>query len=472
MPTKSTLEVRPNGTADIRAYLASKQEVDMRAAFKDAYEGVLLDEHKFIKPYNSVIVGLEVEYGLVSPKYIQVKESEREALKKGLNFTDSELGAFQFELRTDKSKLSSMENLSKLLTQNEEAVLRNALNQDIKVVRSGTTPFVPVSEIHRTTSKVKYTLVPNFHDDFKNEYVPTEFGNFGRIDPRPAQIISLFNSVQCNIEARSFDDAVDKANRTYMISPYLIAVGTNARFVEGKDLAFEDVRMPVWAISHDTRTNEEVLRGGVTRVGVYDSYLTSMRDYFERVGSFPFILNDVQASLKIGIGLFWKDVRIKIIEDSLVVEFRPISTQPTPTEDIAMQAFYIGRLLYSQVRREPPLDIAYVNANRETAMRFGIAAPSLVYLNENGVPAVGRATEVVRKEIAKAEEGLLQAGIDPSGFLDILRRRIDKRETPSIQFARNFEMLRRTSSSDSSMTGSFKAQREKYGNQEFEDAYA
>ena len=414
---------------DITAYKNSDLELRMSASFADASRKVLLSEKTFSKSHSGVVVGLEVEYGLVDQNYRAVTEEQRNRIIHGLEFAEVELGASQIELRTDKRLLTTMKGLYDDLTDREEQIAKKTRAAGLKIVRYGTNPFIQIDEIKRTMTD-KYQKVPDFHDTYKNPFTPTKFGLFEQVDPRPAQIISLFNSMQCNIEAKDFADAIDKANRSYMISPYLISISGNSRFLEVKDLGFSDTRMDVWEISHDVRTNEQLLSGNVTRVGKYDSYLQSMGDYFERVGSYPFILDNESNAIRIGIGLFWRDVRIKLMGNSCVVELRPISTQPTPAEDIAINAFYIGRLTYSQHVQDPLLDIIAVNNNRQSAMKDGLRS-QLVYLDEHNVARIGNSVEVLQLELSRAEIGLEFAGIESAGYLDILREKLKIRAEPS-----------------------------------------
>ncbi|MGC8556883.1 MAG: hypothetical protein ACP5ML_02445, partial [Fervidicoccus sp.] len=132
-----------------------------------------------------------------------------------------------------------------------------------------------------------------------------------------------------------------------------------------------------------------------------------------------------------------KDVRIKFIGNSCVVETRPFSTQPTVVEDIAMHAFYLGRLLYSQSTREPLLDIGFVNINRQNAMNYGLNA-QLVYRDENNAIKISDAKTVLALEIKKAEEGLQKFGLHSEKYLNILKERLSTGDTPSQIFAREF----------------------------------
>lgn len=455
----------------LKNYLQSDVEKRMRSAFRDSVHNILANEDRYVKGYRKTIVGLEVEFGLVDVRYKQLRENVRNKIISNLPFADVELGASQVEIRTDKLELSDFGELRNQLLQNENLLAQRVLENGSKLVRSGSNPFVPVEDIIRTDT-VKYRRVPTFHDDYKNPNVPSIFGRREKIDPRPAEIIALSNSVQCNIEAIDFADAVEKTNRSYMLAPYLISVAANARLVAGKDLGYEDTRMHVWEISHDIRSNSERRKGNAFRVGKFGSYLGTLSDYFNEVGSYPFILDSEENALKIGIGLFWKDVRIKIIGDSCVVELRPLSTQPSIAEDLALQAFYLGRLSYSQFMKEPMIDISYVNKGRDSVMRFGLEG-RVAYLDENNRVRFGTARSVLPQEIEKAARGLefaCIAGADES--IRILQEKVKSGITPSRSMARVFGQSARRDK-EVALIAALRETRGRYDdNREYENAYA
>ena len=168
-------------------------------------------------------------------------------------------------------------------------------------------------------------------------------------------------------------------------------------------------------------------------------YYLDLRDYLQRVSCYPFILYDPEHAFQIGIGLNWRDARIKFIEDSIVVEFRPVSTQPTVRENIAIMLFYLGRLHWSIQNNEPLLDLKLVEQNRNQAMYFGLNSRLWTYR--------GRRIEILPAEVAldlelkRATDGLMSFGFSKEEidyYFEILRVRLSEKETPSDKLARRF----------------------------------
>ncbi len=424
---------------DIENPLQPEEEQGMREAFENQAEEVLENAERY-RSDGGFKVGLETEYPAVDENLEPIGRETRNQVIEGLDFADVEVGGSQVEVRTDPLEPESLEDLEEEMRLIEADLQDEAAVRDIEILRAATNPFMDLESIERT-DQPKYDRVPSFHNGNRNSNVQPEFGRSSTIDPRDAGLPAAINSTQVNVEAQSLEDAVEKANFTYMISPFLSAISGNARFMDGKDLGFSDVRMPLWEKSHDVRTDEQLGEETIP-VGKVDSYFEDTQDYFSRVSDLPFVLQEEEAALDIGIGTFWKDTRIKFPdfyeEDSYeaVVESRIVSTQPTLQDEIAMHGFYLGRLAYAQEEDEELMDIEKVNRNRYNAMHNGL--DTRLYDTDGELQD---ATEVLQDELEKAEIGLEYAGIKDPGYMDALYDRLDS-GTPSDLMAEGFHEAR------------------------------
>lgn len=415
---------------------ASPNELAMRRAFKDQCALILKDLNRFRKTGDAIPFGIEVEYGLVDEKLEQATETNRNAIiGEHPAYLDVELGAAQLEMRTDPTNLK--EDPSAILNQlimRDKAIRKSVRERSLQLICHGTNPFVLTRGVARSSNS-KYQLVPDHHNDNQRKNLQTIIGNPEPVDVGDAAIIGIANSVQANIEARDGDDAIDKLNRSLQIGPMVVSAFGNARFLEGKDTGIQDIRMIGWDISHDTRSEEDVQNGIVTRVGLPDRYYRSLEDYFSRIEEYPFILDAPQAALLIGIGLNWRDTRIKVVKDSFVVEFRPVSTQSTPEENYAAMMFYAGRLFWSQSADEDVLPIGKVRENRNEAMYHGNEAKLWTRVNEqvNLIPA----QDALKYELTKTRKGLQIAQVEDvviDDALDLLEDQF-QRANPSRRLA-------------------------------------
>jgi hypothetical protein len=384
----------------------SEQEQRMRNRFEEMAQEVLETN----TDSNDLVAGIEAEYSIIDNNLISASETQRDDIINQTNHTGKELGAHQFEINTPPLELSNFENILQSLNSIEQKAKKVASKSGLHLIRIGMDPFVPIGQIPRSFQESKYKLVPDFHDHFRDPNLDTKLG---RIDVGDAAVVGISNSVQFNLQASSLQDAVDKMNRSFMIAPYVIALSNNSRFIDGIDSKIGDTRMFAWELSHDLRTPIQRMYDKETKVGMINTYFRDIRDYFDRIQKGYFILDVPEAALQVGIGLYWKDTRIKFIDNTPIVEFRPISIQPTAEEDVALFSFWLGRLLYSQQINEPLQDLPTVSINRVNAMQFGTKTKF-----DNGW-----ASKVIPYEIEKAKIGLDNVGIHPFGF-DILYNKL------------------------------------------------
>jgi hypothetical protein len=388
----------------------------MRESYNNSVGDILKNEERFLKDGEDIKCGLEVEYSLLSSDGDPVSEEERDRICEKLPYTDIELGAAQLEMRTEP--IDIREGINKLLSElieREQQIRGIAAQENTALLRSGTNPFVLVKEIERSSAS-KYKIVPNFHNDNRTD-MATVIGSRGSVDIGDAAIIGITNSVQINVEAKSFTDSVDMLNRSFPIGPMVVAAFGNARFLELKDTGVEDLRMIAWEKSHDTRRPEELEEGKVTRIGLPARYYKDLEDYFKSVAEYPFILNAPESALQIGLGLNWRDTRIKVVDDSLVVEFRPVSTQPVAEESFASMMFYLGRLLWSKGNKEELLPIEYVKQNRDSAMLEGLRGE--LWINRNGGVEKLKAPEALMLEVNRGAKALEEKGLYDETMNDI-----------------------------------------------------
>jgi gamma-glutamyl:cysteine ligase YbdK (ATP-grasp superfamily) len=426
---------------DMREALQSEEEQSMREAFENQAEEVLEKKKLYRNSNNNFKIGLETEYPAVDEEDFEPIDREvRNQVIEGLDFADVEVGASQIELRTDPMRPDSLAELENEMRSIEAELHDEAAVRDVNVFRAATNPFVNLESIERT-DQPKYDRVPSFHNQYRNSDVQDRFGRDQTIDPHNAGLPAVINSTQVNVEAQSLEDAVDKANYTYMMSPFLSAISGNARFLDGKDLGFSDIRMPLWEKSHDIRTDEQ-LGEETMPVGKIGSYFQDIEDYFSRAQDLPFVLHDEEEALDIGIGTFWKDTRIKFPDFyekdgySAVVESRIVSTQPTLEEEVAMHGFFLGRLSYAQEKDENLMEIEKVNRNRYAAMHNGL--DTKLYGTDG---ELRDAAQVLEEELEKAKIGLENADIEYSGYMDLLYDRLEE-GTPADLMAEGFNNAR------------------------------
>jgi len=477
-------------TGNMGAELDSDKEEVMDQGVEDSFEDVKDAEEndEFESPEEpsgkplGLSVGIETEYYILDENNEPVSEEHRDLIiGKGedsefesIENVDHELGASMVEIASDPVKNpGSLDEIEHELESTEEDLIERIErveeeeNKEFKLVRHGANAAQDLDSIERT-QEGKYIAVPNaygemrvedeeleFTEDLVADRMTDEFGEIDNIDPRNEDLPAAICSTQLNMQADGIEDAVEKANTGYAVAPYITALAGNSRFIDGKDLGFNDTRMELWEKAFDIGDMEK----DNLDIGKIDEYFQDLEDIKERLKEQPRIINDTEKEgieeeyaetvedipLDVAEGMFWKDTRIKSTEvyeteegkeeqvrDDLLVEFRQNSTQPTLEEDIAVHAFYIGRVVYEQEglgEGDELLDIEKVNQNRYEAMRNGLDAELYAWDAEEDDQPI-EAEEVIGDELEKAREGLNYA-IGDSSHLDILDRRLEKGVTPS-----------------------------------------
>jgi hypothetical protein len=380
--------------------IQQNQEMAMREAFRAKAHEVVSNPDRFRKSDGVMRVGLEMEAALVRGDGSPVTQEERDRAIAPVPFADCELGAAQLEWRTEPIVINAPGGFIQMATQaieRDRIMQEQAKAQGLGILRAGSNPFIEIPKIVRT-DKPKYRAVPDFHNA-KRTRTDTVIGRVDQVDIGDASVVSLLNSLQCNMEAPSLEGAVELLNRSLMIGPEVVALSANARLLAFQDTGLADLRMSAWETSHDTRSQVERDQEEALRVGLPNRYVADIADYFAQIEKRPFILFDTDHALQIGIGLNWQDTRIKIIGDSAVVEFRPVSIQPSAVEDVAVMLFYLGRLAWSKNHAEPLMDMEEVKARRLAAMTDGIAA----FAHE------------LPQRLEQARAGLMESGMSSQG---------------------------------------------------------
>jgi len=410
-----------------------QNEREMRESFCEKARDLIEQEERFRKTEGTQLVGIESEVAIDKPDgRMEDLEIVRDAIIDRVDEgMDKELGAGQIEIRNPKPFDILSSTGFRALRGQYSAILADLVKvahaRGYSVLRVGANPFLPIKDTPRT-SKPKYVQVPNFYNTNRGSHVDTLIGLGARqIDIGFAEVVSLFQSFQVNIEARSFADAINQMNRSFVVAPYLLALCGNARYLNCVDTQLRDMRMMAWEKSHDTRmqdvrvlswersfdlrTPEEIGAGKMVRVGLPERYFIDMEDYLARAGQFPFILHNPEAALQIAIGMTWLDARVKFIDDSCVVELRLLPTQPTIREEMVLTLLYIGWLTDVKIRSGKLLPIEYVRENRLSAMMYGMHRP-MWFMSNSGTPEKLPCDVGIKREVQNAMYGLRRMGIE------------------------------------------------------------
>lgn len=388
----------------------------MRKALRKQMRIILKEQKRFNKSETSKrCVGIEIETSCIKDNGQPLDEVTRDTLveQHKVRVWQKELGAAQIEIMTEPIDLSIPGGLKELKQAmiEETHVLEKALkNVSARPVRLGSDPIVEIDDRGRTTSDERYRIIPNFHMKNRRPGMQATVGvGDGQIRVDNPTAVVAMSSVQFNLDCHSVFEAIELLNRCLITGPYTVALGANARFLDGKDTRFSDIRGAAWEVSHDIRTHGELLQGVSARSGLPNRLFSSLEDYFRDVHDQPSIINEPARALEIACGLYWRDTRIKFLRlgqnnEQIVVEFRPVSLQPSVIEDYAMMAFAFGHALGSKLTNTALLPIELIHDNRWSAMLDALQGK--LWVMQNNKPVQLPATEALRQEIKTAIHGL------------------------------------------------------------------
>jgi len=412
-------------------------EKQMRDGFVRVAEEIFFEEALYLKDGVTFYAGMELEFPIIQNGFSPTTQDVRDEITNRFpKHTSVELGANQLEIIHEppvdicRSGIGALEND---MQTNFSAIQKEIQKKSAMITRVGCYPLIDIEKVAHTKGEQKYAKYersPLWHMEHQRPGAPRVLRVAEPINVSNAYVVSLMNAAQITVDAESFADAIDKLNRSLMISPMAVALGANARYLGLCDTGYADVRFVAWEISHDSRSYEELASGRQTRVGLPRRYYTGLNDYFNRILTYPFIMNDsisLEHPFEVGTGIYWRDARLKFFRNkkTIAVEFRPVALQPTLHEDIGMMVFYLGRLLWSQHEKETLIPIEYVRVNKLQAMKRGMNC-KLYSLNGSAIQ-LSPASIVLACEINKAEKGLQLLGTETAEinyFFEPLRQRL------------------------------------------------
>lgn len=326
-----------------------------------------------------------------------------------------ELGAACIEHHPGPVALTSdgFEGLLAVVNAGYNALWHAAAEHNLYVKGHGTIPWIPTTNVPRTPA-TRYQVIPDYYAANRAPWnMSPEIGGVTLQDPG---VVGLLNAFQISIQAADIAHGVDLLNRMFYLSPLAVALSANALMLGNRSTGYSDCRFEVWRRTFDTRTPSEVALGCIPRIGLPANYFQNVYDYLADAARYPFILDDVDSALRIGIGAYWRDARLKFVNGKVVVEFRPVSMQKNPKENVAIACFVIGRLLWSVANEENLLPMNLVLLNKTQAEIKGLNA--LLHTNTGLFPA----RNILHEDLDKAESGLRLFGI----YDDLAKRLLDE----------------------------------------------
>lgn len=413
--------------------------------------GRMLEEQRF--EASDPMTGLEVELNLVDADGRPALRNDR--VLDAIDDPDfqTELAQFNVEVNVPPVTLhdGGLGRLEAFLRDRLAEAEKRAASEDAGLLMIGILPTLAPEHLQQRSmsADTRYSVLSDQVIAARGEDIRISIEGAERLELVADSVMpeAACTSTQFHIQVRP-DRFAGYWNASQAVSALQVALGANSPYFLGKEL-WRETRIPLFAQSTDTRSEELQAQGVRPRVWFGERWVTSVFDLFEENRRYyPALLPVVDdedpaavldaggtpglAELRLHNGTIyrWNRPVYDVVDDvpHLRVENRVLPAGPTVVDTMANAAFYFG-LVRSLAESERPLwsrlPFAVAEQNLTQAARLGIAA-EVRWPGADPSPA----SELVLRLLPSAHEGLLDWGVEPTEadrLLGIIEERARRR---------------------------------------------
>jgi gamma-glutamyl:cysteine ligase YbdK (ATP-grasp superfamily) len=348
-------------------------------------------------------VGVEVEACLLDEKGIPVNA---EPLIKELQGTtyeiDYEYGNCQFEYKTSPVGMNNLEYLNIVFEQfieNLDKYIKKVyMEKEVIPVFLGANPSPEIMKEGLITDKPRYNKLATWQNNIPD--VEIDGDKF-----RAAYVATAIQGFHLHLQGKNPVNTAIMFNQILNIISSAIVLGANSRLFAGRVYSLHEPRIHLYDQSEQQNSGFPAIPRYLDGVENYIDYITSRdpnntKDYF--------MLEKERHD----------DARIRIGPDSYRVETRIMSVQPTSKSLMAMAEFFIGYLSRAIHEERELRPLSTLREERMAAVRYGYNAKTHFNI-----------IDIIRSQLDFARKGLSDLGMNV-GFLDILDKRLENRNSP------------------------------------------
>jgi gamma-glutamyl:cysteine ligase YbdK (ATP-grasp superfamily) len=348
-------------------------------------------------------VGVEVEACLLDEKGIPVNA---EPLIKELQGTtyeiDYEYGNCQFEYKTSPVGMNNLEYLNIVFEQfieNLDKYIKKVyMEKEVIPVFLGANPSPEIMKEGLITDKPRYNKLATWQNNIPD--VEIDGDKF-----RAAYVATAIQGFHLHLQGKNPVNTAIMFNQILNIISSAIVLGANSRLFAGRVYSLHEPRIHLYDQSEQQNSGFPAIPRYLDGVENYIDYITSRdpnntKDYF--------MLEKERHD----------DARVRIGPDSYRVETRIMSVQPTSKSLMAMAEFFIGYLSRAIHEERELRPLSTLREERMAAVRYGYNAKTHFNI-----------IDTIRSQLDFARKGLSDLGMNV-GFLDILDKRLENRNSP------------------------------------------
>lgn len=348
-------------------------------------------------------VGVEVEACLLDEKGIPVNA---EPLIKELQGTtyeiDYEYGNCQFEYKTTPVGMNNLDYLNIVFEQfieNLDKFIKKVyMEKEVIPVFLGANPSPEIMKEGLITDKPRYNKLATWQNNIPD--VEIDGNKF-----RAAYVATAIQGFHLHLQGKNPVNTAIMFNQILNIISSAIVLGANSRLFAGRVYSLHEPRIHLYDQSEQQNSGFPAIPRYLDGVENYIDYITSRdpnntKDYF--------MLEKERHD----------DARIRIGPDSYRVETRIMSVQPTSKSLMAMAEFFIGYLSRAIHEERELIPLSTLREERMAAVRYGYNAKTHFNI-----------IDTMKSQLDFARKGLSDLGMNV-GFLDILDKRLENRNSP------------------------------------------
>ncbi len=327
---------------------------------------------------NFSFFGIEIEHALLKQETLLPALGDGTAIVQELGdpHIAEEYGSFQIEQISSKYKVERGEFLEVLdeLAMQKSRIWRRAKKMGLCLFSGGVVPYFPARIAQQDFMSTEYHKDKKFYDKFCRPLVLLAKNNHKVTLSSFHERWSIINALHIHYQPRTSRELVDTFNFSQMVIPLMIALGANAGYLNG-ELWEKDVRLELICNKKAHFFDSET--------GLLPMYITSPNDFFDHLflmKSFP--VPSVKCCKNFSCvhqlsknNAFFVQLRIsESKKNPLRIEFKPLSTQPTIEENVALAMFYILLMRYLYDTNTPLMEIKIVEHDIHRAIKHGLLA--------------------------------------------------------------------------------------------------
>ena len=365
----------------MKSQILSDEEEKKVKLMSKRYYNSLIQKKSFSS--NCRRFGVEIEFSLVDENNNLVPGSSLDICKSlSDKYIVPEYGSYQIEVNPQPYKISnrSFEKLYQNIKEKQKKIEEKCAEKNIQLLSIGIPFNIDPFLLHQkniVTPTPRYLISTEYFHKINKTGATIKYSNKREINLPGNSGLSIINELHVHVQAMDMDDLIKLFNISQMITAPFVSLSANSGILNGKELIYKDYQISIFEQA------EGIFDGppNIPRVGVFPSYITSTDDYFNTILNFkplyyPNDNSDANAfELMIGKYFGWTRIRVGYHPSyHMRIEFRPMSTQPTIIENIALSEFYIKTLLFFVEHDIGLIPEKFLKSNFYSSMMKGMKA--------------------------------------------------------------------------------------------------